>query len=287
MISSEGIIRLQPKSLAMVEFHPDERPIGIQLFGADPEVMQQAARLVVQRYNPDVIDINFGCPARKIVEGNGGAAVLKDLVLTEEIIRATVEGAADTPVTIKIRTGWDDRNPVYTEVGRIAERAGVKAVTLHARSRQKGFSGTAEWTTIKRLKESVSIPVIGNGDIRSPADAGRMLDMTGCDAVMIGRAAVGNPFIFRRTAQFLASGIAPGEPTVADKINMALLHTRLMVEQYGPHRGIVMMRRCLTWYVKGFPGASELRNRLTLATTEAEVRTILNSVFESEPDPAQ
>ena len=274
MISSEGIIRRQAKTLAMMEFKPDERPIGIQIFGADPEVMSQATRITVKRNNPDLIDINLGCPVRKVVKQNGGAAVLKDLVLTEEIIRATVEGAGQTPVTIKIRTGWDDTNPVYEEVGRLAERTGVKAVTLHARSRSKGFSGKADWMTIRKLKESVSIPVIGNGDVRTPADAKRMLEETGCDGVMVGRAALGNPFIFKQVNHYLATGELLPEPAVQDKIKMACHHARLMVEEFGERRGIVKMRGYLGWYVKGFEGASQLRQLLCRVCTISDIEEV-------------
>ena len=279
MISSEGIIRRQAKTLSMMEFKPDEQPIGIQIFGADPEVMSQAARITVERNNPDLIDINLGCPVRKVVKKNGGAAVLKDLVLTEEIIRATVEGAGQTPVTIKIRTGWDDTNPVYESVGQIAQQAGAAAVTLHARSRSKGFSGEADWTTIRRLKESVKIPVIGNGDARTPADAKRMLEETCCDGVMIGRAALGNPFIFKQVNHYLATGELLQEPAVRDKITMACRHARLMAEEYGEQRGIVKMRGYLGWYVKGFRGASELRRKLFQVTTLEDVIQVFEEYF--------
>ena len=246
----------------MVRFQSDEQPIGIQLFGANPESMQKAAEIIVKDFSPDLVDINFGCPVRKVVNKNGGAAVLKDLVLTEEIIRAVVEGSGQTPATVKIRTGWDDSSPVYLEVGGIAERAGAAAITLHARSRSKGFSGKADWDTIKKLKESVGITVIGNGDVRTPRDARRMLDETGCDGVMLGRAAMGNPFIFSRINRYLETGVDPGPPGRTEKIEMANLHARLMVTQFGLERGMKMMRRYLGWYVKGMPGAAELRPKL-------------------------
>lgn len=286
MVSSEGVFRRQSKSLAMMEFRPDERPIGIQLFGSNPEVMHQATQITVRKYQPDLVDINFGCPVRKIVEGNGGAAILKDLSRAKDIIRATVEGAGDTPVTIKIRTGWDDGNPVFDKVGRIAEDAGAKAVTLHARSRNKGFSGTAEWTAIKWLKDSVSIPVIGNGDVKTPQDAKRMLDETGCDGVMIGRAALGDPFIFRRVNHYLATGEDLREPTIAEKIDMARLHARLMIEEFGEKKGALMMRRYLSWYLKGFRGASELRQRLSQVHTILEVEGLLETALRNEPVPS-
>ncbi len=274
MVSSEGIIRNQTRTMEMMAIHQDEQPVGIQLFGAKPEVMKEAASITVEKIGPDLIDINFGCPVKKVVGRNGGAAVLKDLSLTEDIIKATVEGAGETPVTIKIRTGWDESCPVFEQVGKIAERAGAKAVTLHARSRAKGFSGSADWSAIRKLKQAVSIPVIGNGDVNTCRDAQRMLEETGCDAVMVGRAALGNPFIFKAMNDYLETGIRPDPPTVDEKIEMAQIHARLMVEQFGEEKGVVMMRRYLGWYVKGFRGASELRPKLFQVTTIADMNDL-------------
>lgn len=289
MVSSEGIIRHQEKTLSMMAFKTDEQPIGIQLFGADPKSMEQAARITAQLFHPDVIDINFGCPVKKVINKNGGAALLKDLGLTEEIVRATVQGAGETPVTIKLRCGWDDTSPVYCEVGRIAETAGIEAITLHARSRSKGYSGKADWSAIKELKSAVSIPVIGNGDVVAPEDVARIMKETGCDGVMIGRAALGNPFIFTQITRYLETGVAPPEPTPIEKIEMARLHAALMAEQFGEARGAIMMRRYLGWYVKGFPGASELRPKLFAVTAISDIDRVfadyLRTTFRIEPSP--
>ncbi len=259
MISSEGIIRNQERTKGMMHFKSDEQPIGIQLFGSNPKVMEQAAVITVNEFNPDLIDINFGCPVKKVVHKNGGSAILKDLALTEDIIKATVAGAGDTPVTIKIRTGWDEANPVFEKVGEIAQRAGAKAISLHARSRAKGFSGNADWNSIKKLKQAVDIAVIGNGDVKTPQDVVRMKEETGCDGVMIGRAAMGNPFIFQQINHYLQTGELLENPSMKEKIEMARLHAQLMKEQFGEERGAKMMRRYLGWYIKGFRGASELR----------------------------
>ena len=275
MVSSEGVVRSQKKTLQMMEFKPDEQPIGIQLFGANPEVMGRAAAFTAKVYRPDFIDINLGCPVKKVVNKNGGAAVLKDLGLTKEIIQATVDGAAGIPVMIKIRTGWDDIRSVYVEVGQIAQECGVQAVTLHARSRAKGFSGKADWLAIKQLKQAIDIPVIGNGDVFTPQDAALMFEQTGCDGIMIGRAAMGNPFIFQQMNHFLRTGQQPEEPSVADKMAMARLHAQLVVEEYGEERGVVRMRKYLGWYARGFKGASALRPRLFLVTTLAEIEHVL------------
>ncbi len=276
MISSEGIIRLQSKTLAMMEFKKDEQPIGIQLFGANPESMEKAAEITAKNFKPDLIDINLGCPVKKVVRKNGGAAILKDLKLTEQIIKATINGAGEIPVTIKIRTGWNDQSPVFLDVGRIAEDAGVSAITLHARSKVKGFSGQAHWESIRELKKSVSIPVIGNGDIKTPEDAMRMLNETGCDAIMIGRAVMNNPFIFKDINSFLESGKLPEPPTIEEKIDLSLTHAKLMIEEFGPERGLKMMRRYLTWYIKGFPGVSKLRPLLSKVETYDDIGNIFD-----------
>lgn len=291
MVSSEGIIRHQEKTLSMMEFKPDEQPLGIQLFGSDPEVMGRAAAITAELFHPDAIDLNFGCPVKKVVNKNGGAAVLKDLVLTEEIIRAVVEGAGEIAVTVKMRCGWDDTSPVYCEVGQIAERSGAKAVTLHARSRAKGFSGKADWSAIKELKEAVKITVIGNGDAQTPEDVKTMLEETGCDGVMIGRAALGNPFIFSQIATYLMTGESVSEPSEADKIGMARLHARLMAEQFGEEKGAIMMRRYLGWYVKGFPGATDLRPQLFAVNTVSDIDRVFaeytERVLQVDPNNVQ
>lgn len=277
MVSSEAIIRDQKRTLSMIEFGPDEQPLGVQLFGADPEVMGKAAQIVAQRFRPDLIDLNFGCPVKKVVNKNGGAAVLKDMNLTGAIIGAAVQGAGGVPVTVKIRSGWDDTDPVYLEVGRIAQDAGAAGITLHARSRAGAFSGKADWSDIQRLKAAISIPVIGNGDVTSPLDASRMLDETGCDAVMVGRAALGNPFIFSEINEYLKTGSLSTGPTRAQRLEMAWLHARLMCEMFGEPQGTRKIRKHFSWYCKGFPGASELRQRLVRIESLAELEGVLLS----------
>jgi tRNA-dihydrouridine synthase B len=277
MVSSDGIVRNQAKTLAMMSFRDDERPIGIQLFGANPEVMARAVKIVAEDYLPDVIDLNLGCPVRKVVNKNGGAAILKNRSLMEEIICAAVGAAEKIPVTVKTRSGWDDSKPVYLEVGEIAERAGVAAITLHARSRAGAFAGRAKWSDIKLLKEAVSIIVIGNGDVATPLEAERMFRETGCDAIMIGRASLGNPMIFRQVNEYLRTGKLGMPPCRSESLAMARLHAKLMAEEYGETRGVRMMRRHFCWYCKGFPGASELRKRLVKVDSLADIDSILSS----------
>jgi tRNA-dihydrouridine synthase B len=280
MVSSEGIIRHQRKTLAMLRFQPDERPLGIQLFGARPGVMGEAAAIVVEQFKPDLIDLNFGCPVKKVVNKNGGAAVLKDLGLTRAIIAAVVDRAGEVPVTIKIRSGWDQAHPVYIDAGRIAEETGAQAVTLHARSRSGGFSVRADWSAIKRLKDAVGITVIGNGDVRSPEDARRMLDETNCDGVMIGRASMGDPSIFARINHYLETGALLPLPSLAETVATVRRHTRLMVEVYGEISGPKMMRKHFGWYFRGFGGASALRQRLLGTKTAAEIENVLDELLQ-------
>lgn len=284
MISSEGIIRNQERTKQMMHFKLDEQPIGIQLFGSSPKVMEQAAAITVKEFQPDLIDINFGCPVKKVVHKNGGSAILKDLALTEDIIKGTVAGAGDTPVTIKIRTGWDEANPVFEKVGEIAQRAGAKAISLHARSRAKGFSGYADWNSIKKLKQAVDIAVIGNGDVKTPQDVVRMKDETGCDGVMIGRAAMGNPFIFQQINHYLNTGDLLENPSIKEKIEMARLHAQLMKEQFGEERGAKMMRRYLGWYIKGFRGASELRPLLLEVNRVEDIDKVFEDYINNKLD---
>jgi len=276
MASSEGIIRHQPKTCDVIKFQEDERPIGIQIFGSKPETMLKAAQVVSSDFKPDLLDINFGCPVRKVVNKNGGAAVLKDLVLTEELVRATVEGAGETPVSIKIRTGWDDNNSVFIQAGEIAERSGAKMVTLHARSRSKMFRGKADWTAIAELKKAVGITIIGNGDVFTPENARQVLDMTDCDGVMVGRAGMGNPMIYGQMHHFVEHGETAPDPTMIDRIAMARYHTRLLIEEYGEMRGGRMARKYLGWYVKGFRGASALRPKLFQVSCMADVDAVFS-----------
>jgi len=287
MISCEGVIRLQRRTLELMQFTEPERPIGIQLFGSRPESMRDAAEIAVERYRPDFVDINFGCPVKKVVRRNEGAAALKDLANVESCVQAVVDGAAGTPVTLKMRTGWDEASPVYAEVGRIAEQNGIAAVTLHARSRARGFSGRADWSAIAALKRALSIPVIGNGDIRTPEDAARMIEETGCDAVMIGRASMGDPTIFGRVHRFLETGERVPPPSPRQLADLAREHARLVVEEYGEERGCRMMRKYLGWYVKGFPGAAKLRPVLFQVATVEDLNRAFEDYFARYPDVQQ
>ncbi|MBR5998385.1 MAG: tRNA dihydrouridine synthase DusB [Deltaproteobacteria bacterium] len=261
MISANGLVHGNRQTCEMLRAHVEERPLAIQLFGTDPEVMAKAARQVAPLCA--VIDLNFGCPAPKVLRGGAGAALLRDPQRLEAIV-AAVRGAITQPLTVKIRSGWDASSINYEEVSMRAARAGADAVTLHPRTRAQGFDGTADWLQLRRLKEILSIPVIGSGDLFTADDAMRMLSETGCDAVMLARGALGAPWIFRQLAEKMAGGEGL-PPTVSERRSAVLLHYRLQQESVGEHRAVVQMRKHLSWYSRGMNGASQFRalvNRL-------------------------
>jgi tRNA-dihydrouridine synthase B len=275
MVSAEGAVRRSEATLRLLEFHPDERPIAFQLFGATPSSMAGAARLV-ERLGPDLIDLNVGCPARKVVKNGSGVALMKDLGLLEELVSALV-GAVKVPVTAKIRSGWDDRSLNAPQVARVLEDSGVAAVTVHPRTRAQGFTGRSDWSIISEVKRSVGIPVIGNGDVYEPTDAVRMLEETSCDAVMIGRGAIGNPWIFSRTLGLLAGAGDPGPPSLSDRLSVAIEHLDLMVEAKGERKGVMETRKHLVVYLRGFPGMAGLRAELVRMEGHENVRSRLEA----------
>lgn len=276
MISSYGIKYRNPRTLSMFDWTPEERPVAVQLFGADPRAMANAAK-VIEESGADIVDINVGCPVPKVRRTGAGAALCENLESAREVMESVVR-AVKIPVTIKTRKGLNDRITTAVEVARIAEDAGVSAIAIHGRTAEQGYSGAADWGIIAEVKESVRIPVIGNGDVKSPDDARRMLDQTGCDAVMIGRASLGNPWIFRRTAHFLATGELLAGPTNAERVEVALEHLRMMIELCGEDRGIREMRGQVAWYVRGMPGAAGMRRTLSQATVSAEMEDVLRGL---------
>lgn len=282
-VSSEGIIRESEKSFNYLKFCTAERPIGIQMFGHNPQVMADAAVIIEERYQPDLIDLNFGCSVRKVVSKNAGAALLKDLPLLESITKSVVH-AVQTPVTAKIRAGWNQQSIVVQNVAEILQNAGIAGITLHPRTASDGFRNKANWTLIAELKKMVSIPVIGNGDIRTPEDALRMEKITGCDAVMIGRAAIGNPWIFRQIGQLQHGEQSYSRPTLAEKVAMCLSQIRLERQFFDDDHVNRIMKKFYRYYVHGFPNAAEIRNRLvnskSLDQTVETLQNLLESVRE-------
>ena len=266
-VSSEGIIRENQKTLDMITFQEIERPIGVQIFGSEPQVMEKAAKYVMDNFNPDILDINYGCPVPKVTNKGGGSAALKDLCLMDEITQAVVEAVPDTPVTVKMRAGWDNNSIIIPQAGERLQNLGVKAITLHPRTTKQRYTGYAKWLYIKKLKEACSIPVIGNGDIRTTDDMMKMFDETGCDAVMVGRAAIGNPWFFKEASLRIKGNIPYTPPSLIDLVNICEIHLNLLIQNRGEIVGSNLMRKHFSGYIKGFPGASKYRKSLVTAST--------------------
>ncbi|HHY33013.1 MAG TPA: tRNA dihydrouridine synthase DusB [Firmicutes bacterium] len=278
MISDKALIFHNERTFELVRISDLERPVAVQLFGSDPESMASAAAIVRDRVHPDIIDINMGCPTPKIVRNGEGAALMRDVPLAQDIVAAVV-GVAGVPVTVKMRKGWDREHVNAVELAQAVEAAGAAAVAVHGRTRDQFYSGEADWSIIKDVKEAVGIPVIGNGDVRSGEDAARMLEETGCDAVMIGRAALGNPWIFREVAIYLATGRKVPPPSLAERAAMAIRHLDMMIELFGEKSAVLQMRKHAAWYLRGIPGAAQARVRINAAKTRAEMVEAVTSVL--------
>lgn len=277
MASSKAVHYGSEKTKGIYEVFEDERPIGIQIFGSDPDIMAETASELSEY--ADIIDINMGCPANKIVKNGEGAALMKNLKLAEEIITKVVR-ASRVPVTVKMRKGWDDTHVNAVELAQIAESSGAKLITVHGRTREDMYSGEADLDIIKKVKDSVRIPVIGNGDITSGEKAKKMFEVTGCDGIMIGRGAQGNPWIFKSILEYLEKGIVLPEPGVNDKINMALKHLKLSKEYKGEYVAVREMRKHIAWYLKGVPGNSQLKETINREDNIEEVEKLLVKCLE-------
>ena len=273
MISSKGLIYQNEHTHDLLKIDDRERPVAVQLFGSEPVAMAHAAQMV-EAAGADIIDINMGCPTPKITKNGEGAALMSSPQLAFDIM-AGVTAAVRVPVTVKIRKGWDDNRVNAIEIAMLAQRAGIAAVSVHGRTREQFYSGHADWGIIKSVKESVSIPVIGNGDVRTPQGAARLLAETGCDGVMVGRAAQGNPWLFRQIVRYLATGQEETGPTVHERISMALRHLDMLIVHKGEHVAIREMRSHAAWYTKGLPHSAELRLRFNKAESRQHFREIL------------
>ncbi|NLW58778.1 MAG: tRNA dihydrouridine synthase DusB [Firmicutes bacterium] len=288
MVSAQALVYGNRNTLKLLMSDPRERPVSIQLFGADPEIMARAAGILAT-YPVDLIDINMGCPVPKVVKNGEGAALLKDLPRAARIVRAVV-AEVDCPVTVKMRRGWAPGEEVAPELAALCADAGAAAIAVHGRFRDQFYSGQAEWGVIKRVKAAVDIPVIGNGDIFSAADALRMRAETGCDGVMLGRGILGNPWLVRETVAALTGVPVPPPPTVAERFALIRRHLAAQIAFCGEERGVKEMRKHLAWYLKGFPGAARARQRINEATDQAELRALLDAYEEElktkSPSPA-
>ncbi|MDO8585444.1 MAG: tRNA dihydrouridine synthase DusB [Armatimonadota bacterium] len=273
MVSSYGLHYHNSRTGELLVMSDEERPVSVQLFGALPEVMADAARKV-EEAGADIIDVNIGCPVPKVVKTGAAGALLKDLDLAEHIIRAVV-GAVRVPVTVKTRAGWNAEHVTAVELAVRARDAGAAAIVVHGRTVSQGFSGRADWTVIRKVKETVTIPVIGNGDVRTPQDAARMFDETNCDGVMVGRGALGNPWIFRAIDSYLKTGELLPDPSCEDRTEAAWRHALLLASIMDEKQAVRELRGQLAWYIKGRSGASEMRGRLSKASTLDEIRSIL------------
>ena len=279
MLSVEALVRDHKRTKGMLLSDPAERPVVFQIFGGKPGSLAEAAGIVSEGA-VDFIDINMGCPVPKVLKSGAGSALLRDLPLAKEIMSAVVK-ASKVPVTVKIRVGWDAKTLVAVELAKAAEEVGIAAVTVHGRTKVQGFSGHADWSMIKAVKDAVRIPVIGNGDVHSARDAKRMIDETGCDGVMIGRAIQGNPWIFREARQYLETGLLPPHPSLEEREVVMLRHLKDMVRLIGENIGVREMRKHLCWYTKGLPGGAEFRERTNRLDCVDEVKREIGAFFES------
>ena len=277
MVSAKALSYKNKKTESLMQSHPDERPSAVQLFGSDPEILAETAKTVSQ-LPIDIIDVNMGCPAPKIVKNGEGSALMKSPKLVGEIVKAISE-AQPKPVTIKIRAGFDADHINAVEIAKAAEENGAAAVAVHGRTREQFYSGNADYDVIKAVKEALSIPVIGNGDVFDPISAKRLLDYTGCDAIMVGRGAQGNPWIFSRILHYLETGEILTEPTPAEKGRMALRHGKMLIDYNGEYIGVREMRKHVTWYSKGLKGAARIRNMVNRAESFSDLERIITEYF--------
>lgn len=275
MISDKGIVSKNDKTMGMLYIDGRENPLSLQIFGGEKDMLVQAAQYVDKHTAADIIDINMGCPVNKIIKCEAGAKWLLDPNKIHEMVSAVVE-KVDKPVSVKMRIGWDDEHIFAVENAQAVETAGGAAVAVHGRTRLQMYEGKANWDVIRQMKEAVSIPVIGNGDVETPQDAKRMLDQTGADGVMIGRAALGNPWMIYRTVKYLETGELMGEPNAREKIDVCLLHFERLMALKGENIAVREMRKHVSWYLKGVRGNAKIRNMINAIETADELRSLLN-----------
>lgn len=280
MASCKGLCYSDKKTAALLTVTDDERPMAVQLFGAEPEFMYEAVR-IAEQYKPDIIDINAGCPMPKIVTGGAGSALMKTPELFGELIKAAVS-ATDIPVTVKIRKGWDNDHVNAVELALIAEQSGAAAIAVHGRTKEQLYSGKADWDIIKAVKNAVSIPVIGNGDVSSPEDCERMYEYTNCDLVMIGRGSYGRPWLFGQIRDCFCGRPVRPEPDLDEKLSIMRRHIELLVCDKGERTGMKEARRQAAWYIKGISGAAKFRNLFGSMNTLADLNNLIEQIKRGE-----
>lgn len=280
MVSDKAIMFDNDRTIELLKMRESERPIAQQIFGSDEDSFVIAAKKIVELMHPDILDINMGCRVPKIaLKSQAGASLLKDPDKIEKIVRSVVN-AVNIPVTVKIRSGWDSNTINCVEVAKRIENAGASAITLHARTRAQGYSGSADWSLIKKVKEAVSIPVIGNGDIKTCYDAKKMLEETGCDAVMIGRGVLGNPWLIKECVDYLEDGTLPQRVSAKEKMQMLKRHFELLCKDKGEKLALLEIRTHALWYIKGLPGSASIKNQICQTKNSTELFNILNNYIE-------
>lgn len=279
MVSDKAICFSNEKTFDLLKMSEEERPIAQQIFGSDKESFIEAAKIVEEKMHPDIIDINMGCPVPKVaVRAQAGSALLKDPDKVYEIVASVVK-AVNVPVTVKIRSGWDEKHINAVEVAKKCEQAGASAITIHGRTRAQGYSGHADWNIIKQVKEAVSIPVIGNGDVTSCYEAKRMIDETGVDAVMIGRGVLGNPWLIKECVDYLNDGTEPKEVSFIEKVAMMRKHYQLLTEDKNEKLALLEIRSHIIWYLKGMPQSKEIKNKICQSKTSEDMFNIIDEYY--------
>lgn len=283
MVSDKGIIFKNEKTMNMLYVDEREKPLSLQIFGGEKKSLVEAAKFVDQHTNADIIDINMGCPVPKITSCDAGAKWLLDPSKIYEMVSVVVD-AVTKPVTVKMRMGWDEHHIYAVENAQAIERAGAQAIALHGRTRVQMYEGTANWDIIHDVKQAVQIPIIGNGDVKTPQDAKRMLEDTGCDGVMIGRAALGNPWMIYRTVHYLETGELMDEPSVKEKVDVCILHLDRLIALKNENIAVREMRKHASWYLKGIRGNGKIRNQINECTTREELVSLLNKLIEQNEE---